>query len=90
MTDDISLEAQSHKIQKIAHEIINEGMPLNEQFQVPIIVDDKLPPNWKDFMNLFRHKTKEISLESLITCLRLKKKLERKIKKYKVLVVYQH
>ncbi|TYK16486.1 uncharacterized protein E5676_scaffold21G002900 [Cucumis melo var. makuwa] len=70
MTDEKFMEAQSHEIQKIAHEIISEGMPLDDQFQVAVIID-KLPPLWKDFKNTLRHKTKEFSLESLITRLRI-------------------
>ena len=62
MTDDRSVEAQSHGIQKIAHEIISESMPLDEQFQVALIID-KLPSLWKDFKNTLRYKTKEFSLE---------------------------
>ncbi|KAB2620588.1 hypothetical protein D8674_038685 [Pyrus ussuriensis x Pyrus communis] len=57
---------QSHELQKIAHEIISEGMVLDDQFQVAVIID-KLPPTWKIFKNSLRHKTKEFSLESLIT-----------------------
>jgi hypothetical protein len=66
MVDERSVEAQSHEIQKIAHEIITEGMPLDDQFQIAVIID-KLPPRWKDFKNQLRHKTKEFSIESLIT-----------------------
>ncbi|KAA0044986.1 uncharacterized protein E6C27_scaffold74G002950 [Cucumis melo var. makuwa] len=58
MTDEKFMEAQSHEIQKIAHEIISEGMPLDDQFQVAVIID-KLPPLWKDFKNTLRHKTKD-------------------------------
>lgn len=32
MTDDRYVEAQSHELQKTAHEIFSEGMPLDEQF----------------------------------------------------------
>ena len=32
ITDDRSMEAQSHEIQKILHKIISEGMPLDDQF----------------------------------------------------------
>ncbi|XP_073222604.1 uncharacterized protein [Cicer arietinum] len=47
MTNDRSMEAQSHEIQKIAHEIISEGMSLDEQVQIAVVID-KLPPAWKD------------------------------------------
>lgn len=62
------MDAQSHEIQKVAHEIISECMTLEEQFKIVVIVD-KLSPSWMDFKNSLRHKTKEYSLESLKTCL---------------------
>lgn len=37
-TDEKSVEAQSPKLQKIAQEIISEGMTLDEQFQVDVII----------------------------------------------------
>ncbi|TYJ98000.1 hypothetical protein E5676_scaffold487G00230 [Cucumis melo var. makuwa] len=83
MTDDRSVEAQSHEIQKIAHEIINEGMPLDDQFQVTIIID-KLPLLWKDFKNTLRHKTKEFSLENLITRLKIEEEAKKRDKKKEV------
>ncbi|XP_050945529.1 uncharacterized protein LOC127150877 [Cucumis melo] len=83
MTDDKSVEAQSHEIQKIAYEIISEGMPLDDQFQVAVIID-KLPQLWKDFKNTLRHKTKEFSLESLITRLRIEEKARKHDKKEEV------
>ncbi|KAA0050827.1 uncharacterized protein E6C27_scaffold404G00860 [Cucumis melo var. makuwa] len=84
MTNDKSVEAQSHEIQKIAHEIISEGMPLDDQFQVVVIID-KLPPLWKDFRNTLRHKTKEFSLESLIMRLRIEKEARKHDKKEEVI-----
>ncbi|KAA0067624.1 uncharacterized protein E5676_scaffold174G00110 [Cucumis melo var. makuwa] len=80
MTDDKSVEAQSHEIQKITHEIISEGMPLDDQFQVAVIIN-KLPQLWKDLKNTLRHKTKEFSLESLITRLRIEEKARKHDKK---------
>ncbi|KAA0055473.1 uncharacterized protein E6C27_scaffold221G00470 [Cucumis melo var. makuwa] len=76
MTDDKSVEAQSHEIQKIAHKIISEDMSLDDQFHVAVIID-KLPPLWKDFKNTLRHKTKEFSLESLITRLRIEEEARK-------------
>lgn len=49
MTDDKSLEEQSHELQLIAHEIIIDVISLDEQFQVAIIID-KLTPRWKKIL----------------------------------------
>ena len=86
MTDDKSVEAQSHELQKIAHEITSEGINLDDQFQVAVIID-KLPPSWKDFKNQLRHKTKEFSLESLITRLRIEEEARKQELKEEVLVM---
>ncbi|CAL8093898.1 unnamed protein product [Prunus armeniaca] len=86
MVDEKSIEAQSHELQKIAHEIIIEGMNLDEKFQVAVIID-KLPPSWKDFKNALRHKTKEFSLESLITRLRIEEEARKHDMKEEVLLV---
>ncbi|CAN1755713.1 hypothetical protein LINPERHAP1_LOCUS5835 [Linum perenne] len=84
MVNEKSVEAQSHELQKIAHEIISEGMPLDDQFQVACIID-KLPPSWKDFKNVLKHKTKEFSLESLITRLRIEEEAHKQDMKEEVL-----
>ncbi|KAK2429298.1 putative mitochondrial protein [Trifolium repens] len=86
MNDEKSIEAQSHEIQRIAHEIVSEGMQLDEQFQLAVIID-KLPPTWKDFKNILRHKTKEFSIESLITRLRIEEEARKQDLKEEVLVV---
>ena len=86
MTDGKYVEMQSHTRQKIAHEIIFEGMSLDEQFQVVVLID-KLPPRWKDFKNTLRHKTKEFSLESLITRLCIEEEACKQDRKDEVLVV---
>lgn len=44
MVNDKSVEVQSQKMQKIAHEIVSKGLSLEEQFQVVVLID-KLPPN---------------------------------------------
>ena len=80
------MEVQSHELQKIAHEIIAEGMSLDEQFQVAVLID-KLPPSWKNFKNTLRHKTKEFSLESLITRLQIEEEARKQDQKDEVLVM---
>lgn len=79
------MEVQSHELQKIAHAIIFEGMVLDEQSQVVLI--DKLPPCWKYFKNNLRHKTKEFSLKSLITRLRIEEQVGKHDQKEKTFVV---
>lgn len=67
MIDNRFVLAQSHEIQKIAHEILSEGMTSDEQFQIAITIDKRFPA-WKDFKSSPRNKTKEFSLENLIIC----------------------
>ena len=86
MEDEKSVEAQSHELQQIAYDIISEGMKLDGQFQVAVIID-KLPPNWKDFKNELRHKTKEFSLEILITRIQIEEETRKNDLKEDVLVV---
>lgn len=60
--------------------------PLDEQFQIVVIID-KFPPGWKDLKNLLHHKTKEFSIESLITHLQIEEESWRQNQKDEVLVV---
>ena len=76
MTNDKSVEEQYHKLQSIAHEIFVEGMQLPGQFQIAVVIN-KLPPAWKDFKNTLKHKTKEFSLESTITRLRIEEEARK-------------
>lgn len=77
---------QFHELQKIAHEIIIEGIPLDEQLQIVIIIE-KPPLGWKGFKNLLLHKTKDRSIKSLITHLRIEKDSRRQDQKNEVLVI---
>lgn len=89
MVDDISVVSQSHELQKIAHEVLVEGMVIYEQFRVSAIID-KLPPAWKKYKNTLRHKTKEFSMESLITSLRIEEEHRKQDQKEEILVVSYH
>lgn len=76
MIDDKFMEAQLYELLNIAHEIIYEGMNLDEQFQATVIIN-KFPPRWKEFKKDLQHKTNEFSLDSLITCLWIEEEVRK-------------
>ncbi|KAK1380646.1 CCHC-type domain-containing protein [Heracleum sosnowskyi] len=52
------------------YDMESEGMPMNEAFQVAVIIE-KLPPGWKDFKNYLKHKRKEMTVQDLVLRLRI-------------------
>ncbi|XP_075092434.1 uncharacterized protein LOC142172667 [Nicotiana tabacum] len=65
MVDSRSVITQVQELQVIVHDLLAEGMVINEAFQVAVFIE-KLPPLWKDFKNYLKHKRKEMTLEDLI------------------------
>ncbi|XP_075098234.1 uncharacterized protein LOC107806727 isoform X1 [Nicotiana tabacum] len=61
---------QVQELQVIIHDLLAEGLVINEAFQVEAMIE-KLPPLWKDFKNYLKHKRKEMSLKDLIVRLRI-------------------
>ncbi|KZV28460.1 hypothetical protein F511_03263 [Dorcoceras hygrometricum] len=70
MVDAKSVMSQVQEIQIIIHDLLAEGMKINESFQVAAIIE-KLPQMWRDFKNYLKHKRKEMTLEELIVRLRI-------------------
>ncbi|KZV22317.1 hypothetical protein F511_05271 [Dorcoceras hygrometricum] len=62
MMDANSFMSQVQEIQIIIHDLLAEGMEINEPFQVAAIIK-KLPLMWRDFKNYLKHKRKELKLE---------------------------
>ncbi|KAL5813587.1 hypothetical protein ACOSQ4_024228 [Xanthoceras sorbifolium] len=71
---------------KRLYTIIFEGMSLNEQFQIVVLID-KLSLSWEDFKSVLIHKTKEFSIESLITRLRIEEEVHKQDQNDEVLVI---
>ncbi|XP_070018327.1 uncharacterized protein [Nicotiana sylvestris] len=65
MVDSKSVITQVQELQVIIHDLLAEGLVINEAFQVATMIE-KLPLLWKDFKNYLTHKRKEMSLEDLI------------------------
>ncbi|XP_019235109.1 PREDICTED: uncharacterized protein LOC109215491 [Nicotiana attenuata] len=70
MIDGKSVITQVQELQVIVHDLLAEGMVINEAFQVAALIE-KPPPLWKDFKNYLKHKRKETTLEDLIVRLRI-------------------
>ena len=77
MVDSKTVISQVQEFQVILHEIHAEGMPLNESFQVAVIIE-KLPNGWKNFKNYLKHKRKEMSIEELVVQLRIEEDNRKK------------
>ena len=71
MTDSKIVISQVQDLQLILHNIHAEDMSLCESFYVAALIE-KLPQGWKEFKNYLKHKRKEMTLEELIVCLRIK------------------
>ncbi|KAF3615187.1 putative transcription factor MYB21-like [Capsicum annuum] len=75
--------SQVQELQVIIHDLLAEGLIVNDAFQVAAIVE-KLPPLWKGFKNYLKHKRKEMIVEDLIFRLRIEednKAVERRSKR---------
>ncbi|PHT64877.1 hypothetical protein T459_29302 [Capsicum annuum] len=70
MIDSKSVVSQTQELQVIIHNLLAEGLIVNDAFQVATIIE-KLPPMWKDLKNYLKHKCKEMSVEDLIVRLRI-------------------
>jgi hypothetical protein len=73
MVEGKSVVEQAYELQMIAHDVYFEGVRVDEQMQVSAIID-KLPESWKEFAKVLRHKQKELSIEAIITRLRVEEK----------------
>ena len=70
MIDSKTVVTQVQELQVIIHDLLAEGLIVNDAFQVATIIE-KLPPLWKNFKNYLKHKRKEMTVEDLIVRLRI-------------------
>ncbi|KAF3655302.1 putative ankyrin repeat-containing protein-like isoform 2 [Capsicum annuum] len=70
MIDNKFVVSQEQELQVIIHDLLVEGLIVNEVFQVAAIIE-KLPLMWKDFKNYLKHKCKEMLVKDLIVRLHI-------------------
>nr|XP_016492653.1 PREDICTED: uncharacterized protein LOC107812136 [Nicotiana tabacum] len=70
MVDIKPIITQVQELQVIIHDLLAEGLVINEAFQVAEMTE-KFPPLWRDFKYYLKHKCKEMKLEDLIIRLRI-------------------
>ncbi|KAK3031315.1 hypothetical protein RJ639_035221 [Escallonia herrerae] len=85
----VSAGAQTHDLQMIVHEIISEGIKVDEQMQVAAIID-KLPNSWKEFQKGLRHKQSELSIVNLMARLQIEEEARKQDKKNETLANNTH
>ncbi|GAB2278393.1 hypothetical protein Dimus_039287 [Dionaea muscipula] len=70
MVNSKTVMSQVQELQLMYHKLAAEGMTLIKAFLVAAMIE-KLPPGWKEFKSYLMHKTKPMTLESLIVKLRI-------------------
>ncbi|KAK2998587.1 hypothetical protein RJ639_022651 [Escallonia herrerae] len=73
----------------IVHEIISEGIKVDEQMQVAAIID-KLLNSWKEFQKGLRHKQSELSIVNLMARLQIVEEARKQDKKNEALANSTH
>ena len=70
MVDDKPIMEQVHVYENLVSEVLNEGMKMCEILQANVLLE-KFPPLWNDYRNQLKHKKCDLSLQELVSHMRI-------------------
>lgn len=70
VTDDKPIMDQVHKYENLVADILAEGMKMCEILQANVLIC-KLPESWTDYRNKLKHKKRDLTLEELVSHLKI-------------------
>ncbi|XP_070010524.1 uncharacterized protein [Nicotiana sylvestris] len=70
MVDNKPIMEQVHEYENLTADVLNEGMEMCEILQANVLVE-KFPPSWSDYRNQLKHKKKNLTLQELISHMRI-------------------
>lgn len=81
MVEEKSMHEQAREVQNLAAKIVAKGIPINKRQQVPSPIN-KCPPSQNDSKVNLKHRREALTIDDLMSSIKLKKTLEKKNKKF--------
>ncbi|KAL2248461.1 uncharacterized protein LOC105162750 [Sesamum indicum] len=72
MVDEKPIMDQIHEYENLVTEVLSEGMKKCEILQVNVLLE-KFPPTWNEYRNNLKHKKRDLTLQELISHMRMEK-----------------
>ena len=79
MVDDKPMMDQVHEYKNLVANVLCEGMKMCEMLQANVLLE-KFPPSWSDYRNQLKHKKKDLTLQELISHMRIEEANQLKAK----------
>lgn len=70
MVDNMPIMEQVHEYENLTADVLNEGMEMCEILRAHVLVE-KFSLSWSDYMNQLKHKKKNLTLQELISHMRI-------------------
>ena len=79
MGDDKPMMDQIHEYENLVTDVIDKGMKMCEIQQANVLLEE-FPPSWSDYKNQLKYKKKDLSLQELISHMRIEEANQQKDK----------